>query len=243
MNSEMEVFMKLEGSILETGSLSPKQKNAMYLLKAKHYDNASEDSFYKDLSEKNYVVLLVSGERIIGFTTVRLIDLDVMGQPVTGLFSGDTIVDPDHAWELTFQKTFVQLAARIMESNAHPLYWFLISKGYKTYRYLPLYFKEFYPSPDRDIPAFDKAVMDVYASYKYPEFYNSDTGVIRNTGWNDFLKKNVADVSTAKVRDPFVDYFIHANPGYDKGDELVCLARIATDNLQPAFRRMLRQNR
>jgi hypothetical protein len=38
--------------------------------------------------------------------------------------------------------------------------------------------------------------------------------------------------------DPHVAFFLNRNPGWRRGDELVCLTEIAFENLTPAGRRM-----
>jgi hypothetical protein len=40
---------------------------------------------------------------------------------------------------------------------------------------------------------------------------------------------------------PEVRFFLAANPGYVRGDELLCLCRLAPDNLTPIARRAFEQ--
>ena len=43
---------------------------------------------------------------------------------------------------------FARLAGRLARENAPlPLYWLLITKGYRTWRYLPLFAHEYWPNP------------------------------------------------------------------------------------------------
>ena len=53
------------------------------------------------------------------------------------------------------------------------------------------------------------------------------------------LRPGVADVTYRRLADPHVAFFVSANPGHARGDELVCLTELATENLTPAGRRML----
>ena len=53
--------------------------------------------------------------------------------------------DGDTALASTWGKFVMDL---IEEHEQSALYWFLISKGFRTYRYLPLFFREFYPRSD-----------------------------------------------------------------------------------------------
>ena len=57
------------------------------------------------------------------------------------------------------------------------LYWFLISKGYKTYRFLPVFFHEFYPRWDVPTPSWARAMLDAVARALFPEDYDGEKGI------------------------------------------------------------------
>jgi hypothetical protein len=71
--------------------------------------------------------------------------LHVGGRPVVAFFSGDTIVDAA-AWgdggnalpRLFARHVFALAAAERRADPAAAVYWYLISSGYKTYRFLPI---------------------------------------------------------------------------------------------------------
>ena len=53
---------------------------------------------------------------------------------------------------------------------AHPdseLYWLLTSKGYKTYRFLPVFFHQFYPCCAAETPALEKELLEGVASQRF----------------------------------------------------------------------------
>ena len=58
-----------------------------------------------------------------------------------------------------------------------PLYWFLLVKGHRTFRYLPVFGKSFYPhwSVDRDDL---RPLADALALEMFPDDYNPATGVV-----------------------------------------------------------------
>jgi hypothetical protein len=62
---------------------------------------------------------------------------------------------------------------------AGSLFWFLISKGYKTYRYLPLFFREYYPRHTAPTPPWAQSIIDVLGRQKYPRAYDPSAGIIR----------------------------------------------------------------
>jgi hypothetical protein len=57
------------------------------------------------------------------------------------------------------------------------------------------------------------------------------------------LAGDLVDVPAGRAADPHVRFFLERNPGFVRGDELVCLTRIADDNLTRAGLRMAGRDR
>ena len=57
-----------------------------------------------------------------------------------------------------------------------PLYWYLISKGYRTYRFLPVFFREFYPRHDVATPPVEAAVLYALGRRKFGDSYDGANG-------------------------------------------------------------------
>jgi hypothetical protein len=126
--------------------------------------------------------------------------------------------------------------------DEHPpgsLFWFLISKGYKTYRFLPVFFHEFYPRYDAALSARMGRLLDAFGRHKYPESYDPLRRVVRADSAKDHLRAGIADLTAARLRDPHVAFFAEANPGYASGDELCCLAPLTRENFTPAACRVI----
>ena len=105
---------------------------------------------------------------LCGFSTQMLMQAECQGRPVTALFSGDTIIAREYWGDPALSHAWGRLALQLMDLPGRELYWFLMSKGYKTYRFLPVFFREFDPHPERPMPPDRKAVLDVLARRKYP---------------------------------------------------------------------------
>ncbi len=231
--------MQLDGRVIQRSDLNGNQIHSMFSLMNEFYDNVSMDVFRKDLDDKDYCLLLhnEAGD-IVGFTTQKIMSFELRGAPVHGVFSGDTIIHRDYWGSLEMYVVFARFFFAL--AKEYPcFYWFLISKGYKTYRMLPVFFKEFYPSYKQAVPPHLKAIMDAYASLLYPEEYNPKTGVIEYSSVKDKLKDGVADITGKELRNPDIRFFIEANPDYRKGNDLVCLARLDEGSLQPRARALL----
>jgi len=233
---------RLEGDVLKITDLEKHQIDDMFKLFSEYYDNVTQSKFVSDLMEKDWVVLLKDGlsGQIRGFSTQMLLSSEIDGVAIKAIFSGDTIIHKDFWGEPTLARiwlnTFIQLAQKHKDVK---LYWFLISMGYRTYRFLPVYFKNFYPRYDQKTPEFDQKVLDAFAAQKYPKEYDPQTGIIKHAILKEKLKSGVADVSEAKLRNPHVEYFFKRNLEFLDGDELACLTLIEENNLKSiAFRVM-----
>ena len=216
--------MKLKGFLVPVRAVTGRQRAAMLALMEQHYENVHPAVFAADLDEKQWVILLLEPrtEALAGFSTQMLLDVDVAGQPVQAPFSGD------------------RLALSLMD--AYPfaeLYWFLISKGYRTYRFLPLFFHEFYPRYDVPTTPWAKAVLDALGRHKYPAAYDPAGTLVRAGAGKDWLRRGLAEITAERLRDPHVRFFAERNPGHTRGDELCCIAPLTRENFTPAAYRVI----
>lgn len=132
-----------------------------------------------------------------------------------------------------FGKKYVQFS-----DNYDEFYWFLISKGYKTYRILPSFFYEFYPVYLHETPLKIKEIIDCFGEKHYPGEYNSHTGVIEYKKIKDRLKPGVGDITQSKLKNKHIKFFKSINPNYINGNDVVCLTSLKSDNLKPMIKRL-----
>ena len=113
-----------------------------------------------------------------------------------------------------------------------PLYWFLISKGYRTYRYLSVYARRYYPHHAESTPATQQRLLDAMARHKFREAYDPATGLIRFAQSQGHLRPALAGVRDGLLERPEVRFFLARNPRYGEGDELACMTELRLDNLR-----------
>jgi hypothetical protein len=135
---------------LEVAGLSEGDQREMYALYERYYDGSSWALFAADLAGKDRVVVLRDRSGFLqGFSTLAVYERSFEGAPVRVIFSGDTVVDESHWGQQALAFGWLRLAGAIKaERPGVPLYWMLISKGHRTYRYLPAFSLAFHPSPD-----------------------------------------------------------------------------------------------
>jgi hypothetical protein len=224
--------MSLQVSILRQSRLSTADRESMLELHARYFSNVRRQRFLADLAEKDWVIRLSHADRIIGFSTQRILTLPHDGRDRHVLFSGDTIVDRAFWREHALAGAFGHLALRLMlEHGQEDLYWFLISKGYRTYRFLPVFFNRFWPSPLPGTGADRPGLLPVAARARYGAAYDEARGVIVAAEDSDRLRPELCDVPPSRRRDPYVEFFLVRNPGFVRGDELTCCAELRRDNL------------
>jgi len=235
--------MSVIGTIRDIADLTDDRRDEMFALMVDYYDNMRRPDFDADLEEKEWVIEIedaLTGE-LRGFSTQMVFDVEVAGRPVRALFSGDTIIDRRHRQRSPLAGLWGRLALQIMSASPdHDLYWFLISKGYKTYRFLPLFFHEFHPRFDQPMPARERDVLDAFARHKYPAAYDRSAQIVRADPDGCRLRPGVADVTLKRTRDPHVQFFCERNPRHAWGDELCCLAPLTPDNFTSAAWKMIR---
>lgn len=224
---------RLRGQIVPAGSLDAAQVLELFSLYAANYDAADPARFAKDLRGKDHVVLLldsVSGE-LRGFSTQKVFAAEGPdGGRVRVLFSGDTIIDPEYWGEQELVRGWCRYAGRrLAEEPGTPLYWLLISKGYRTYLYMPLFFEEHWPRHDRPTPPHEAALLSSLARREFGDSFDAEAGVLRFPQSLGHLKPALAAIPAARLEDPRVRFFLRKNARYAEGEELVCLARVGSE--------------
>ena len=224
----------------KVAACSEREKETFYQLLCQGFLGVSWSDFMRDFQEKDAVMILRkehSEGEIVGWSTLMVLTLSLPGQEVKGIFSGDTAVLPEYRTSTGFGVELGRYFMHVREQfPQHRVYYILISKGWRTYKILPFFFKEFSPRYDKPTSAGDKAVMDAFGKKKYPRHYNPVTGVI--TFSPQRLIPGSIDAIPVKL-DAHTQFFLHSNPGYLDGNELVCVARVSPDNFTNALKRLL----
>lgn len=232
--------MTLESQIIAVKELRPDDIAQMLRLMQEHYQGVNESQFVADLNAKQWVILLRDLAGLCGFSTQVLFDHAIEGRAVRILFSGDTVIEKKHwgsmALPVAWGRLMLSLRREKPDTN---LYWLLTSKGYKTYRFLPVFFREFYPCCNQAAPAFEQNLLQSLAFQRFGNRFDPATGVLRAKAGDQHLREGIAELDARRLRDPHVAFFQKQNPGHERGDELVCLARFDPDNLTPYILRQL----
>jgi hypothetical protein len=222
--------------------LRPSDRAAMYALLENHFQGITWDAFETDLDRKNWVLLLkdeTSHTHLKGFSTLMFCQTSFSGEKIGVIYSGDTIVDPSAWSSTTLPRSWIAAINFLHQEYAeNKLYWLLICSGFRTYRFLPTFWQDFYPRYDAATP--DDRIGNLIASLAreyYGNSYQEDLGIVRFKH-PQILRDGLIEIPTGRQRNPHIQFFEKKNPGYRLGDELVCLTQIRYDNLTGAGQRM-----
>lgn len=236
---------QLTASRLNISELSESQILEMFSLMKNYYNHVNLSEFKNDLLEKDILIILKDdSNHIQGFSSQKIFPFSFRNQILRIVFSGDTVIDKKFRGSLELPIAWGKFMLEI-ESNfkEEAVYWMLITKGIRTFRYLPVFFYEFYPNPFTEIPEFISELSYALGLFKFGNKYDGISGIIRAGEESQSIKELMEDEEFIMNRsfDPYIDFFKNRNPRFGKGDELLCIARFNTENLRPFIVRALRK--
>jgi hypothetical protein len=211
---------------------------AMHALLSRHFLGVSAERFRADLAEKNFALLIHRAGRLVGFTTILAYESHFDGGPVSVIYSGDTIVAPE-AWNAaTLPRAWLESIAAVRRHVPRgPYVWLLIASGFRTYRFLPLFQRTFYPRCDGPTPMDWRRLLEHLAAERFGGRYDRGQGIVR-LEHPQRLNDELAEIPPGRLSDAHIAFFARRNPGYVQGDELVCISELSRGNLTAAGRRM-----
>lgn len=245
-STRREQASRLLAHVDRRASLEGRTVSRMYDLYATYYDGTSPALFEKDLSDKDWVVVLRDqAGMLVGFSSLAIVDATTDGPGGGGLraiYSGDTIIQRAHWGTQALAFTWLRFAGTIKaQVPDRPLYWFLIVKGHRTYRYLSAFSIDFYPHWQMPTPPWARTIMRQLACQRFGDAYNCERGIVSFDRSRGHLRPIWAVVAPEEAARPDVAFFLRSNPEYTQGDELVCLTELSGSNLRPLARRVFEQ--
>lgn len=227
------------------GDIGAPVEAEMFGLYAAYYERVDRDRFAQDLREKHHVLVMRGDDgQLLGFTTLRLDRRIFGGRPVRAVFSGDTIIHHSQWGRNDLHAAWLRLTGRMKAAEPEvPLYWFLIVMSHRTYRYLSVFTRDYFPRHDPD-PATEprlRAVAHGLAAERFGRHFDPATGVIRFPQSLGQLKGDWAEVPARLADRPEIRFFVARNPDFREGVEMACLTELAVENLKPLGRRFFEE--
>lgn len=231
---------RLAAQVINVSTLTDQHCTSMFELYHQYYESTSQDRFLADLFAKDQVIILYDDSDILrGFSTLKLVRIQWNGMPCRVIFSGDTIVHHRFWGEQSLAFSWIRRAGEIKaEQPDTPLYYLLIVKGHRTYRYLQAFTHFYYPHWKNSTPVHMQGLMDQLGEELFSQHYRHDNGLIKFPVSHGQLRSEWAEPPQEVLARPEVQFFLQKNPGYRHGDELLCLTELSVENLRPLAQRL-----
>jgi hypothetical protein len=229
----------IQFQLVPRADLTDAQRNDMFRLLEQHFEGVSPQQFTRDLAEKNLALRLQRDGRLVGFSTQLAYSTHFEGETVNVIYSGDTIVAPE-AWGTTALPRAWVAGVEALRESLPPgkCFWLLLTSGFRTYRFLPVFWREFFPRHDRSTPPEMDRLIGHVGRERFGNQFNPSTGIVR-FDHPQRLRAGLEEIPTSRNQDPHVAFFRSLNPGHANGDELACLTELCPENLTAAGRRMM----
>lgn len=226
------------GKLLPREALSAEDVSEMFALFGNFFEGVSERRFRADLDEKQWIIRFTRGTVLCGFSSLKFSRHVHREKAIAVLSSGDTIMAPEGRSTTVLARTWIDAVNQLRNCYDEPdLVWLLLVSGFRTYRLLPVFWREFYPCYERSTPVGVQEQMHSVASALFGPQYSPAEGVVRFQE-PQVLRPEHNGIPESRRDDPHVNFFVSRNPSHSEGDELVCWARLSHENLTQAGARM-----
>lgn len=201
----------------------------MYSIYEKYYDNTRYSIFETDFLAKTGVFLIrkPKNREIVGFSTVTECDIKVGSKTHHAFFSGDTVIEKEYWGSRALQRAMYRFLVQFkMRYPTQPVYWMLISKGFKTYLLLANNYYSYYPNLDNQNNHLEE-IVEAYCEQYFSKYYNSDTKLLDFGDDYQPLNENVAPITDEmRAESAKIAFFEQKNPTWATGTELPCIGEI-----------------
>ncbi|NSX53787.1 hypothetical protein [Parasulfitobacter algicola] len=231
--------MTLCSKIIPKESFTDQLICGLFDIYRKYYNPADLDVFHRDFNEKAWVIILSDPlGKLCGFSTIDTWLQPSKFGPIRILYSGDTVIERDHWGQQILPFSWIEHAGSVKRAAPDiPLYWLLISKGHRTFRYLPAFTYSYYPTPDCATPPDIVDLITAVGHTKFSNTYDPNTGLVRPKDCASGLLESFDGLDPGAHNNKYVRFFLEKNPDFAKGDELLCLCELSHDNLKPMARK------
>jgi hypothetical protein len=227
------------GRLVRREDLTAAEREAMLALLQAHFEGVTPERFERDLTAKSWALLLEDEGHLRGFSTLHLWETTPPGEPpCTVVYSGDTIVERGAWGSAALPRAWIAAVRKLRETYpVGRLWWLLLTSGFRTYRFLPVFWRDFWPRFDAATPPDTQERTSFLTRELLGDLYREEGGIVRFPE-PQRLREGLDDIPSGRLADPHIAFFLERNPGWREGDEMVCLTEIAEENLTRAGRRM-----
>ncbi len=236
---------RVSGLSLETrrvSSLDEDERDAIWAF-ARRFTDATREGFEQSFRGKRDAVLIkdASTGELVGLGGVAVLELPRGDGRCVVIFPGDTLFDPKVRGKSLVQGLglLYYLECRLKRPTL-PVYMVYGTFSYKSYLMLPRNFRTFWPRPEQPTPAREQRLLLDVARRFYADVRERPSGALVGRTTKQ-LREGIATIDDAALAEPAIRYFHEQNPGYTRGEVLLCLIPLHAANWLSVGRNLLRR--
>lgn len=207
----------------------------MWSLYRKFYDH-SHSSFLERLKKNDYYSIYRDGERLIGFTGLRIKRERIQGRRNLLINFGQTIIEPTYRGKSLIPATGFKLCCKFgWEILLSKTYFWADCLTYKAYLVFAKTLAEYYPTYKLDSTRQAQSVIDCIGQTYYADSYCATSGTVCKDSIvvndvNNYIPKEY-------LLDQDISFYAQVNPGFTKGDGLITLGPVNLKNFMLLLKR------
>ncbi len=210
------------------------QLRKMYSIYRVYYENTNFDLFMSDFNKKTgaFVITHPDTREIVGFSTLMDCKVNDGEKSYQAIFSGDTVIEKEFWGSRALQGAmFKYLIKAKLRYPTQPIYWLLISKGFKTYLLLANNYFTYYPHPEGKHQHL-APIVEAYCKQYFNDYYDPQNSLLNFGEGYQALKAAVAPITgDMRENNPKIRFFEQCNPSWEMGTELPCIGEIAWSDI------------
>lgn len=221
--------MRTTVQFVERESLTPVQITHMWEI-YKGYYNYTHASFLERIETNTLYALYVKGDKICGFTGLRINELRVDGKNHFLIYFGQTILPWGLKGKQLFTLTTAQLILKFWKKMLlhHTWVWY-DALSFKAYWIPAKVVGRFYPNCTHATPVSVEKLMNKIGKQYYGDSYCEETNIV--TKPKPFVKLTQREIPTAFLSNPHVAFYATRNPGYKEGHGLLTIVPLTWCNI------------
>lgn len=160
------------------------------------------------------------------------------------VFFGDTIIEEAYWGSRALQRAMFRYVINFkIKHTTQPIYWILISKGFKTYLLLANNYCTYYPNIENENQHLEKYVK-AYCDQFFSEYYDEKNKLIDFGDNYQCLKADVAPITDEmRLKNNKISFFEKCNPTWVNGTELPCIGEITWTDLMIIAKRFVTKSK
>ena len=214
-------------------------KEQMWNLYRQYYHYTKAD-FMQRVEKNNFYSFYTSGDKIIGFTGLRINQSRINDKKQFLVYFGQTVVHEDFRGKSLIPVTGAKLCMKFWkEMLLSDVYFWADSLTYKAYLVFAKTVEVMYPSRKRFMPTQVKTIIDHIGKIHYGNTYCPKTGTVQKQ--KVLVNDTTMHIPQKYRADEDIRFYLKSNPLFEEGHGLLTITPMNRTNIGNLMGRYLRK--